>query len=317
MHHRPYLSPSASVLSRSTSFLLILRLFSLFLPLLLPPFLAMSPRGLVLSAVFTFGLLFVYASLSSSSAAGTPSLVPFSAIITSPQTNSTFPARPAAFGPSLVFSDGDDQSTVAISGMLYVLESSGCSVQAAPDLRDSIALVLRGECSFYEKVLNLQSWGAAAVIVGDVDGSHGLLTMSAKGDTHKARIPSFFVSHSSYEALALLDSVAIIPAQAPSPVLDTLLFLLLSPLLSLSLIYALLLFHRRYKRMRDRAPKAFVDSLPVRTWGVDSNPHEKVWGSSDECVICLEDYIPAVSRIMRLPCGHEFHASCMFVSFRL
>ncbi|KAK7208392.1 hypothetical protein BZA70DRAFT_48593 [Myxozyma melibiosi] len=275
----------------------------------------MNPRAYLLSAVFTVGLFLLLASVSStssSSSAAAPSLAPFSAIITSPQTNTTFPARPAAFGPTLVLSDdSDDQPAVAFSGLLYVLDSHGCSVQAAPDLRDKIALVLRGECSFYEKVLNLQSWGASAVIVGDVEGSRGLLTMSAKGDTHKARIPSFFVSHASYEALALLDSVSIIPSQPPSPVLDTLLFLLLSPLLSLSLIYALLLFHRRYKRMRDRAPKAFVDSLPVRTWGVDSNPHEKVWGSSDECVICLEDYIPAISRVMRLPCGHEFHSSCM------
>lgn len=34
-------------------------------------------------------------------------------------------------------------------------------------------------------------------------------------------------------------------------------------------------------------------------------------GGSVECVVCLEEYVDGVSRVMRLPCGHEFHASCM------
>ncbi|KAK9463332.1 uncharacterized protein V1516DRAFT_667477 [Lipomyces oligophaga] len=353
----------------------------------------MSPRGFLLSTVFCGGLLFVYAFLCQTS--HSPSLAPFAAVISSPQTNLTFAARPAAFGPILTtptpsHDSDDDQShdgdsledpatpPAAISGPLYLVRTHACSPVLdadadadepfVPDLKGAIALVLRGECSFYTKVLNLQSWGASAVIVGDIDGVHGLLTMSAKGDTSEVQIPSFFVSHQSYLELALLDSVSIIAASPQSPVLDTLLFLLVSPLLSLSFIYAMLMFHRRLKRMRDRAPKAFVDSLPVRVWGqedaeevesaaaaaaadiaaaraahsastssavpidttispapasttamssaststaVSPPRREKLWGSSAECVICLEDYIPSVSRVMRLPCRHEFHANCI------
>ncbi|KAI5781010.1 hypothetical protein DFH27DRAFT_617345 [Peziza echinospora] len=33
--------------------------------------------------------------------------------------------------------------------------------------------------------------------------------------------------------------------------------------------------------------------------------------SSLECVVCLEDYVPHVSRVMKLPCGHEFHVGCI------
>ena len=33
--------------------------------------------------------------------------------------------------------------------------------------------------------------------------------------------------------------------------------------------------------------------------------------SSLECVVCLEDYVPGVSRVMKLPCGHEFHVGCI------
>ena len=35
------------------------------------------------------------------------------------------------------------------------------------------------------------------------------------------------------------------------------------------------------------------------------------WSGSRECVVCLEEYVDGVSRVMRLPCGHEFHAECM------
>ena len=34
-------------------------------------------------------------------------------------------------------------------------------------------------------------------------------------------------------------------------------------------------------------------------------------GKQKECVVCLEEYVDGVSRVMSLPCGHEFHAECM------
>ncbi|KAK9479464.1 hypothetical protein V1514DRAFT_327982 [Lipomyces japonicus] len=299
----------------------------------------MSSRGMLLTTVFISGLLFVYVSLMS---APTPGLVQSAAVMAS---NLTFPARPAAFGPSLEYYNNEDDSDLVI-GPLFVVEARACSSSngAAAGLRGSIALVLRGQCSFYDKVLNLQAAGATAVLVADsasASSSSRLLTMSARGDTHRIRIPSFFVSYSSYSSLRDIagndndngsggDVVAIVPGPMPvSPVIDTLLFLLVSPLLSLSLIYGLLVLHRRYKQMRDRAPKALVDSLPTRVWddnttttaiaaanattppaGAPDGP-EKTWGSAAECVVCLDDYVPHVSRVMRLPCGHDFHAECI------
>jgi hypothetical protein len=35
------------------------------------------------------------------------------------------------------------------------------------------------------------------------------------------------------------------------------------------------------------------------------------WSGCNECVVCLEEYVDGVSRVMKLPCGHEFHAGCM------
>lgn len=37
----------------------------------------------------------------------------------------------------------------------------------------------------------------------------------------------------------------------------------------------------------------------------------KYRGRQNECVVCLEDYEDGISKVMSLPCGHEFHAECM------
>jgi len=162
--------------------------------------------------------------------------------------------------------------------------------------------------------------------------------------------------------------------------------LVVSPLVTLTVVYALLLVRSRIRRRRWRAPKSVVERLPVRTYQtiasfgsqsprlpsptssspttpllqhspsstarprprsrtttgipepgdlirVNSNPlqvpnleprgreHEKnvsvpsEWkkymGKQVECVVCLEEYVDGVSRVMSLPCGHEFHVDCI------
>jgi len=170
-----------------------------------------------------------------------------------------------------------------------------------------------------------------------------------------------------------------------SPFFDTLLVLVVSPLVTLTIVYALLLLRSRIRRRRWRAPKSVVDRLPVRTYqtmtcsstptspapvspnsllptspllltgsrstsprprprprsrttsevgtAVTASPdksamraspplqHEKLAGSPQwtrrymgtqvECVVCLEEYVDGQSRVMSLPCGHEFHVECM------
>ena len=165
-----------------------------------------------------------------------------------------------------------------------------------------------------------------------------------------------------------------------SPFFDTLLVLVVSPLVTLTIVYALLLLRSRIRRRRWRAPKSIVDRLPVRTYHTISTsssttssqvatpaasspnspllrsaprsvsrsrprsqttagvmtstslgsstasppvgtptekpkpktPKRKRYTSTlGECVVCLEEYIDGESRVMRLPCGHEFHADCV------
>ncbi|KNG44709.1 pa and ring finger domain-containing protein [Stemphylium lycopersici] len=160
-----------------------------------------------------------------------------------------------------------------------------------------------------------------------------------------------------------------------SPFFDTLLVLVVSPLVTLTVVYILLLFRSRIRRRRWRAPKSVVERLPVRTYqtmsesssaatlaatspttpllqhipsrprssgsrsrssteseisGASASPQPEssdreeekresglaAWrrrygGRQKECVVCLEDYVDGVSRVMSLPCGHEFHADCI------
>ncbi|KAF2258367.1 hypothetical protein CC78DRAFT_124721 [Lojkania enalia] len=161
-----------------------------------------------------------------------------------------------------------------------------------------------------------------------------------------------------------------------SPFFDTLLVLVVSPLVTLTVVYALLLLRSRIRRQRWRAPKSIVERLPVRTYQTISDssssaatptgsspttpllqhspsrptssrsrprsrttsevpatsssfqqsrrtPEEEKreaglaeWrrrygGRQRECVVCLEEYVDGVSRVMSLPCGHEFHEECI------
>ncbi|PQE22888.1 RING-9 protein [Rutstroemia sp. NJR-2017a BBW] len=60
--------------------------------------------------------------------------------------------------------------------------------------------------------------------------------------------------------------VTLTPTSGASPFLDTLLVLVVSPLVTLTVVYALLVLRSRIRRRRWRAPKSVVDKLPVRTY---------------------------------------------------
>lgn len=168
--------------------------------------------------------------------------------------------------------------------------------------------------------------------------------------------------------------VTITPTGSTAPFFDTLLVLVVSPLITLTVVYALLILRAKIRRRRWRAPKSVVDRLPVRTYHtVATSPTQtpklpsptstspttpllqsasrprprsrtttgvpdaddllrvdaalqdsrspsrtekrsqwkKYMGRQVECVVCLEEYVDGVSRVMSLPCGHEFHVECM------
>ncbi|KAJ1299381.1 hypothetical protein OPQ81_000009 [Rhizoctonia solani] len=50
---------------------------------------------------------------------------------------------------------------------------------------------------------------------------------------------------------------------------------------------------------------------PSRAAADKPSQWKKYMGRQVECVVCLEEYVDGVSRVMSLPCGHEFHAECI------
>lgn len=93
-------------------------------------------------------------------------------------------------------------------------------------------------------------------------------------DAYKKGIASHFVqdqefededSHAPVEHRGLW--VTMTPTSiSTSPFFDTLLVLVVSPLVTLTVVYALLLLRSRIRRRRWRAPRSVVDRLPVRTY---------------------------------------------------
>ncbi|RGP67840.1 hypothetical protein FSPOR_5675 [Fusarium sporotrichioides] len=85
------------------------------------------------------------------------------------------------------------------------------------------------------------------------------LTIDRSGDSHEDPDE---VDDDAHDGLW----VTITPTSNASPFFDTLLVLVISPLVTLTVVYALLILRARIRRRRWRAPKSVVERLPVRTF---------------------------------------------------
>ncbi|KAF3923754.1 hypothetical protein ABW20_dc0110201 [Dactylellina cionopaga] len=203
---------------------------------------------LVSLAVLLLVLLYVSLSVNFPLSAS-PSFFPTSAIISLAEDNSTFfLSKPAAFGPLLpkkgltgelfvlpeselacddASPDGftwrddkdelekheiDEKTDDHIGAKTVEVHADIETLQESAEINGKIVLVIRGGCGFYEKVLWSQRRGAVAVIVGDNEAHHPLLTMYAKGDTSNISIPAIFTSYTTAHLLTSL-----LPKHPPKP----------------------------------------------------------------------------------------------------
>lgn len=88
-----------------------------------------------------------------------------------------------------------------------------------------------------------------------------------------------------------------------SPFFDTLLVLVVSPLVTLTVVYALLLLRSRIRRRRWRAPKSLVERLPVRTYQtISDSPPSATPSSSSPTTPLLQHPLPRpISPIDEVP----------------
>ncbi|KAL4751563.1 hypothetical protein BDW72DRAFT_173250 [Aspergillus terricola var. indicus] len=245
------------------------------------------------------------------------------------------------------------------SGEYHAVEKSSASEESRKTERRPSGLAGAGTKS--------RGWFSRHFLGVRAEGSESIIRSEEKKQRISRDIPRKDVKTKEHEGLW----VTLTPtSMSTSPFFDTLLVLVVSPLLTLSVVYILLLLRSRIRRRRWRAPKSLVERLPVRTYqtiptssssssssmrssspgpvsqtspllgsrgstehtrsrprfqkaepepfesrreksGASTTWRRKYTGRQIECVVCLEEYIDGQSRVMSLPCGHEFHVECI------
>jgi len=231
-------------------------------------------------------------------------------------TNVTFQDRIAAFGPRL--SEEGLTGTLVTAASIDKNNLKGCERFKEPIVRrDLIILIERGECSFIDKVRNMQAEGFVAVVVGD-PVHKTLITMYATasfffpGDTRDVKIPSVFVGQEDYDRLIQSSEsdkgvlIKLTKDDILQPLLDVIIVVILSPTIMMIFIYIVWRIRRRQRRRQDIAPPQVVCNLPIKTYYTSRRQEN----DPTECCICLEDYQDK-DELRIMPCKHEFHVACI------
>ncbi|KAJ0969513.1 hypothetical protein J5N97_022390 [Dioscorea zingiberensis] len=186
------------------------------------------------------------------------------------------------------------------------------------DSNPPFALIIRGGCTFDEKVRNAQIAGFKAAIVYDNEDSD-VLVATVAGTPGGIHIHAVFVSKASGEKLKEYAGRTdmefwIIPTFENSA--WSIMAISFISLLAVSAVLATCFFVRRHSIRREtpRVPvrefhgmsKRMVKAMPslIFTSVLEDNC------TSMTCAICLEDYTVG-EKIRVLPCRHKFHACCV------
>lgn len=209
-----------------------------------------------------------------------------------------------------------------ICGNLYVSEPLDACSPLTNKLNDSqnppFALIIRGGCTFDEKVRTAQKAGFKAAIIYDDDDDGALVAMA--GSSTGIKIYSVFISKASGEVLKKYAGLPgidlwILPTFENSA--WSIMAISFISLLAISAVLATCFFVRRHRIRRERPRPSrvrefhgmssrLVKAMPslIFTTVLEDNC------TSMTCAICLEDY--SVGEKLRiLPCRHKFHALCV------
>ncbi|CUM62893.1 uncharacterized protein PRCAT00000452001 [Priceomyces carsonii] len=149
--------------------------------------------------------------------------------------------------------------------------------------QDKILILLRGGCTFVDKVTNIieSSIDPKAVIIGNNEPQKGLITMylATFNDDNMLRIPILFVTYEDYQTLKdlkKLDLVISISTAALGSWFNILLSMVLSPPLLIFLFYAFVKFFQMWRRKQNnKKNQNLVKKLHVyiynRTHLIDAN----------------------------------------------
>lgn len=229
-----------------------------------------------------------------------------------------------SFSPSFIdapakFAVGVNSS--GICGALYAADPlDGCS-----SLRNGFrshridklrfALIVRGKCSFEDKIRNAQNGGFHVAIVYDDREKKDLLSMI--GNPKGIWVHAIFVSKAAGEFLKKhargKEGECCIDRPREDAAWTVLLISFISLLIILSVLVAILII--RYRQPYRQGPNYYsprIDTKMVEILPrvIFNSAHSNGCRTRETCAICLEDYKDA--EILRvLPCQHDFHVSCV------
>ncbi|XWS23366.1 hypothetical protein CRYUN_Cryun28dG0007700 [Craigia yunnanensis] len=191
-------------------------------------------------------------------------------------------------------------------------------VEKVSNITSPFALVIRGGCSFEEKVRRVQKAGFKAAIVYDNDDDGVLVAMA--GSAAGIKVHAVFVSKASGEILKKYAGSTdmelwLIPSFENSA--WSIMAISFMSLLAMSAVLATCFFVRRH-RIRGERPQSsrvrefhgmsrrLVKAMPslIFTAVLEDNCTSRM------CAICLEDYTMG-EKLRILPCRHKFHAFCV------
>ncbi|XP_043713355.1 receptor homology region, transmembrane domain- and RING domain-containing protein 2-like [Telopea speciosissima] len=243
----------------------------------------------------------------------------------------TATAKVVLIGNNVTLSFDDQEANFAPTvkesgefGSLYVAEPlNAClpltnKVDKGKGANASFVLIIRGGCTFEEKVRIAQNAGFKAAVIYNNEDSGGLIAM--EGSSAGIKIHAVFISKASGEALkkyAGLPNMELWILTTFENSAWSIMVVSFVSLLSMSIVLATCFFvRRRYVR------REWTQARRVREFHGMSSRLVKAMPSliftsvlednctSMTCAICLEDY-SAGEKLRILPCRHKFHAACV------